>query len=69
MKAGHKTTEFWLTIVSNLITIAGALQGMIDGKTAAVILAVLNGVYTVLRTIAKSGTETVSPSDNQGTQS
>lgn len=56
VKSGWKTTEFYLTILSNLITIAGALNGIIDPKTAAIVLAVLNGLYTTLRTIAKSGT-------------
>ena len=63
MKSGWKTSEFWLTIISNLVTIAGALQGIIDPKTAAIVLAVLNGLYTTLRTVAKAGTppETVQP--------
>lgn len=62
VKSGWKTSEFYLTILSNLITIAGALQGVIDPKTAAIILAVLNGLYTTLRTIAKAGTtETPKP--------
>jgi hypothetical protein len=54
VKAGWKTSEFWLTILSNLITIAGALQGVIDPKTAAVVLAALNGVYTTVRGIVKA---------------
>lgn len=55
VKSGYKSSEFWLTIVSNLVTIAGALNGILDAKTAAIVLAVLNGLYTVLRTIAKAG--------------
>lgn len=54
VKPGYKTTEFWLTVLSNLITIAGALQGVIDGKTAAVVLAVLNGLYNLVRGLAKA---------------
>lgn len=62
VKSGWKTSEFWLTILSNLITIAGALNGIIDPKTAAIVLAVLNGLYTTLRTVAKAGTtETPQP--------
>ena len=53
MKSGIKTTEFWLTAVSQLMTLAGALNGVIDPKTAAVISAVLTGIYGVLRTLAK----------------
>lgn len=58
VKSGYLTSEFWLTVISNLITIAGALNGILDAKTAAVVLAVLNGLYTTLRTVAKAGTET-----------
>lgn len=61
VKSGYKTSEFWLTIISNLITIAGALNGILDPKTAAIVLAILNGMYTTLRTIAKSGTATEEP--------
>ena len=52
-KPGWKTTEFWLVMVSNLTTLAGALGGVIPADTSAIIIAVLNGVYGVLRTIAK----------------
>lgn len=52
-KPGYKTTEFWLTIVSNAIMILGALDGKIDPKVAAIALAVLNGVYTALRGYVK----------------
>lgn len=54
VKDGYKTTEFWLTIISNLITVTGAVQGVIDPKTAAIILAVLNGVYNLVRGIVKA---------------
>ena len=52
-KAGYKTTEFWLTMVSNLLGVFGVVKGMIDPNTAAVILAVLNGAYGVLRALQK----------------
>lgn len=52
-KPGYKTTEFWMHLLTNATTIVGALQGVIPPQTAAVILAVANGVYGVLRTIAK----------------
>ena len=53
-KSGIATSEFWLTVVTNLITIAGALNGVLDPKTAAIVMASLNGVYGVLRTLAKT---------------
>ena len=53
VKAGWKTTEFWMTIVTQLLAVVAALNGVLDAKTAAIIIAVLNGVYGVLRTLAK----------------
>jgi len=41
-------------VLSNLLAIAGALQGIIDPKTAAIIMAVLNGLYNLVRGISKS---------------
>ena len=65
VKSGYKTTEFWMTIISQLLTLAGALQGVIDPKTAALIIAGLNAIYGFLRTLAKAGTTTnpEAPSD------
>lgn len=59
---GWKTTEFWLTVLTNIITIAGSLQGIVPAQTAAIITAVANGVYGILRTITKSNSpSTVEP--------
>lgn len=52
-KSGWKTSEFYLVLITNLITIAGALQGVIDPKTMAIVIASLNGIYGVLRTLVK----------------
>lgn len=54
VKDGYKTTEFWMTIVSQLLAVVGALSNVIDAKTAAVVVTVLNAVYAVLRTLAKT---------------
>lgn len=54
VKSGWKTSEFWMTVVSNLITIVGALKGVIPAETAAVIVAVLNGLYTIGRDVVKA---------------
>lgn len=53
MKSGWKTSEFWMTVVGQLMTLAGALNGVLDPKTAAIVSAVLTGVYSILRTLAK----------------
>ena len=57
MKSGKLSTEFWLVIVSNLMTVAAALQGAISAEAMAIIMAVLNGLYASLRTYLK-GQET-----------
>ena len=54
IKSGWKTTEFWVTVVANLIVVVGALGEVIPADTAAVIIAVLNGVYGVLRALIKA---------------
>lgn len=53
VKSGIRTSEFWLLVISNLMTIAGTLQGVIPPDTGAIIVASLTGIYNVLRTIAK----------------
>ena len=53
VKPGYATTEFWLTVITNLITVVGALEGVINPETMAIILAVLNGVYGILRSLVK----------------
>lgn len=52
-KPGYKTTEFWLNILTNIITIVGTLKGVIPEQTAAIIIASANGIYGVVRAIAK----------------
>ena len=37
MKSGYKTTEFWLTVCTNIITVVGALQGVLSAETAAIV--------------------------------
>lgn len=61
MKPGYKTTEFWLTLITNAITTLGAVKGAINPNTAAIVLASLNGIYGVLRTVAKQPDQTTPP--------
>jgi len=56
-KPGYKTTEFWLTMVTNLV-IAANLAGAFDGipnRYAALVAAVVNGAYAISRGQAKQG--------------
>jgi hypothetical protein len=54
MKSGWRTSEFWTVVVSNLVAVVGALNGVLDAETAAKVLGVLNAVYAILRTLAKA---------------
>lgn len=55
IKPGYKTTEFWLTTLTNISAIVGSLNGLISPDLAAIIVAVANGIYGVVRAIAKKG--------------
>ena len=50
---GYKTTEFWLTATSNVSAILAALGGVLEPETAAIVLAVSNGLYAFSRSLAK----------------
>lgn len=56
MKTGYKTTEFWLVIITNLLAVVTAFNGLLDPKTAGIIVAVLNGLYAILRSVVKINT-------------
>ena len=53
MKPGVKTTEFWLVVVSNVLSIVAAFDGVLPLRYSIMLIACLNGVYAVLRTLAK----------------
>lgn len=54
-KPGYKTTEFWLTIAVNVAGILATVADVVDVKTAAILLAVSNGLYAISRGQAKKG--------------
>ena len=53
MKAGLKTTEFWLTIATNLAAILGTVGGVLDPKVGGAMVVVSNVLYALVRTFAK----------------
>ncbi len=55
MKPGYKTTEFWLTILGVAGSTVTGLAGVIPLTIAAPLAAALTGLYTLGRSIAKSG--------------
>lgn len=56
MKAGYKTTEFWLT---SIVTLAGAVSSIANpevfGKWGIIASAITGAIYTIGRSVAKSG--------------
>jgi len=57
-KPGYLTTEFWVTALTNLIAVVGALKGIIPGNVATIALTVLNSVYAIVRTFVKTSDPT-----------
>ncbi len=55
MKPGLKTTEFWLTIATNVAALAAALADALPPRYAALAGAVSTGLYSIARGWAKSG--------------
>lgn len=55
MKPGHLTTEFWITVATDLAVLGSALAGALPPKWAAVAAAVANVAYAVSRGLAKQG--------------
>lgn len=55
MKPGLKTTEFWLTIATDVGLLATALAGALPAKWAAVAVGVAQLAYAFSRGLAKLG--------------
>lgn len=55
---GWKTTEFWVTMLGNLITAVGMLKSVIPANVGTIVLGVLNSVYTVVRGFVKTSATT-----------
>jgi len=50
---GIQTTEFILTVVVNVASLLGAIGGLIPPTVSVYIIAGINAVYGILRTIVK----------------
>lgn len=57
-KPGWKTSEFWLSALTILGSLFGALQGKIPDTVAEVGAAVVTAGYAIARAITKKGTTT-----------
>lgn len=57
-KPGYLTTEFYLTLLTNVVALVGALKGIIPDSTATIVIASANAIYGLIRAITKTGTST-----------
>lgn len=56
LRPGTQTTEFWLTLATNLAVAALTIADALPAETAAKVVAVANAVYAISRAISKAGT-------------
>jgi hypothetical protein len=59
-KTFWKTSEFWVMLFSNLLTVATMVAEILPPKYGMVVLGVVNAAYQIARGIAKSGNPPVS---------
>lgn len=55
MKAGYKTTEFWVAVSAMVASVIAAIQGYLPAEAAAWAGAVIAGLYAFSRGLAKQG--------------
>lgn len=55
LKPGLKTTELWVTVLTDIGVVAAALQGSLSPQWAAVAASVSTLAYSLSRGIAKNG--------------
>lgn len=61
VKRGYKTVSFWVTFLGTLLSLVGALQGIIPATTAVLITTALTTVYNILRGLLKAEADGVRP--------
>lgn len=55
MKKGYKTTEFWVTILTQVATIGTAVAGLLPPDRAAILVGLSQAAYAISRGLAKAG--------------
>lgn len=55
VKPGIQTTEFALTVFVNIVTVGMTFANMLPAGLEAIILAVVNSIYGIMRAIIKNG--------------
>lgn len=54
-KPGLMTTEFWVTVLSNLMSIVTMVAGWLPPEIGGTIMTFVNAAYTISRGMAKHG--------------
>lgn len=54
IKSGTHTTEFWLTVVTQVITLGNIVAGTLPPKQGTLVMAGLSAAYTFARTLLKA---------------
>lgn len=55
MKPGWQTTEFWVTVATDVGAVTAALAGGLPAQWAATVAAVSTTAYAIARGLAKNG--------------
>jgi hypothetical protein len=55
IKAGWKTSEFWVTVLGVAVSFLGQMQGTIPEPWGTVCATALGAAYTIARALAKMG--------------
>lgn len=69
-KPGWKTSEFWMTLMTNVIGMLGMAKGIVPPQYQPYVigaLTVLNSVYTIARTFIKQSPSPVTTTATAGT--
>ena len=53
VKPGVQTTEFWLALVTNVVTVVTMVAHVLPPKYGVPVMAGLNGVYAIMRALTK----------------
>lgn len=61
MKVGWKTTEFYVTVLTDVGLVAAALGGVLSPKWAAMAAGVAQAAYAISRGLTKQGSGAASP--------
>lgn len=61
MSKGLQTTEFWVTVATEVGVVAAALQGSLPPKWAAIAAAVSSAAYGIARGLAKMSQTNTAP--------